>query len=160
MVYDAMQEIVRLNAIQQLHENVTHAKEHTPDDQEQFHLRIHQDVITFPSASFSPLAAASRHRTRDVISSISLLASSASSAARAPSVAAPPDDLSSSLPSTSLHKLRQDVLSLASQHNFAQNHCGLFCCSFRRLQNLLHDVVVLSHSSLAQRRNLCACRED
>ena len=138
-VCDAMQKIVRLSDIEQLCEN---------------------DVLTFPSSSFSQLAAASRHRTRDVISSISLLASSASSAAHAPSVAAPPDDVSSSLRSTSLYRLRLAVLALASQHNFAQDHCGLFCCSLRRLQrNLLHDVLVLSHSSLTQRRNLCTCRE-
>ena len=44
-VCDAMQEIVRLSDIEQLHENVTHAEKHTPDDKEQFHLRIHQDVL-------------------------------------------------------------------------------------------------------------------
>ena len=44
-VYDAMQEIVRLSDIEQLCENVTHAEKHTPDDKEQFHLRIHQDVL-------------------------------------------------------------------------------------------------------------------
>ena len=44
-VYDAMQEIVRLNATEQLCENVTNAEKHTPDDQEQFYLRIHQDVL-------------------------------------------------------------------------------------------------------------------
>ena len=39
-VYDAMQEIVRLTDIEQLHENVTHAEKHTPDDKEQFHLNF------------------------------------------------------------------------------------------------------------------------
>ena len=44
-VYDAMQEIVRLSDIEQLHENVIRAEKHTPDDKEQFHLRIHHDVL-------------------------------------------------------------------------------------------------------------------
>ena len=148
-VYDSMQEIVRLNAIEQLHENVTHAEEHTPDDQEQLHLRIHQGVLIPRSITmYSPFLPLPFHSLLlqvviGHVSSISLLASSA------------PDDVSSSLWWTSLH-----VLALASQHNFAQAHCGLFCRDLRRLQrNLLHDVLVLSHSSLTQRRNLCTCRE-
>ena len=44
-VYDAMQEIVRLSDREQLYENVTHAEQHTPDDKEHLHLRIHQDVL-------------------------------------------------------------------------------------------------------------------
>ena len=58
-VYDAMQEIVRLSDIEQLCENVTHAEKHTPDDKEQFHLRIHQDVLiptsTTMYSTFLPL---------------------------------------------------------------------------------------------------------
>ena len=120
-VYDAMQEIVRLSDIEQLCENVTHVEKHTPDDKEHLHLRIHQDVLnprsitmysTFLPLPLSPPAAAGRHRTRDVISSISLLASSAPSA----------DDVSSSLQWTRLHRLLLAVLFLASQHNFAQTH--------------------------------------
>ena len=99
-VYDAMQEIVRLNAIEQLHENVTHAEEHTPDDQEQFHLRIHQGVLIPRSITmYSPFLPLPFHSLLlqvviGHVSSISLLASSA------------PDDVSSSLWWTSLHRLR------------------------------------------------------
>ena len=45
VVYDAMQEIVRLSDIEQLCENENHGEKHTPYDKEQFHLRIHQDVF-------------------------------------------------------------------------------------------------------------------
>ena len=86
-VYDAMQEIVRLSDIEQLCENVTHAEKHTPQNPSGCsYPKIHHDVLNFPSSSFSR-PAANRHRTRDVISSISLLASSAPS----------PDDMSSSV---------------------------------------------------------------
>ena len=154
-VYDAMQEIVRLNAIEQLCENVTHAEEHTPDDQEQFHHRIHRDVLIPRSITmYSPFLPLPFHSLllQVVIGHVT--------SSRAPSVAAPLDDVPSSLRSTGLHRLRLAVLALASQHNFAQAHCGLFCCGLRRLlRNLLHDVLILSHSSLTQRRNLCTCRE-
>ena len=100
-----MQEIVRLNAIEQLHENVTHAEERTPDDQETVspqnpsvctYPKIHHDVLT----PFLPLPFHSlllQNVIEHVTSSHrSLLASSASSAARAPLVAAPPNDVFSS----------------------------------------------------------------
>ena len=153
-VYDAMQEIVRLSDIEQLCENITHEEKHIPDDKEHLHLRIHQDVLNPRSitmySTFLPLPF---HRLllQVIIGHVTSSHRSLSSSS-APSA----DDVSSSLKWMRLHRLLLALLVLASQHNFVQTHC----CGLRRFQrNLLHDVMVLSYSSLTQRRNLCTCRE-